>query len=158
MSRSRILTLMAVAAFVVVACGGGTATIAPTAAAPSAAAPSAAAPSAAAPSEAPSGEASPSAAEGGAPCSASDAAGTVSVGIANFAFDPAAVTAKVGDIITWTNNDTTGHTATIKGNESCTTPILSPGSSGGITFSQPGTYDYFCKIHPTITGTIAVTS
>jgi plastocyanin len=79
------------------------------------------------------------------------------VKIANFAFDPAAITAKVGDTITWTNSDSTGHTATVKDNDACTTTTLGQGASGSITFTAAGTYDYFCKIHPTtMTGTITV--
>jgi plastocyanin len=60
--------------------------------------------------------------------------------------------------VTWTNNDTLQHTATVKSDPSCTTPILDGGASSGITFTQAGTYDYACKIHPQMTGTIEVTS
>src|SRR5262245_19476665 len=141
MSRTRILsTFLFGTLFIVAACGGvSTATTAPSAA-----------PASQAESEA------PSAAAGGAPCAVGQSAGAVAVSIANFAFSPADVTAKVGDTITWTNNDSTGHTGTIKGNEACTTPILSKGASGSITFSQAGTYDFFCKIHTNMTGKITV--
>ena len=61
-------------------------------------------------------------------------------------------------MISWTNKDTVQHTATIKSNETCTTEALAPNASGGITFSQPGSYDFFCKIHPQMTGKIEVTS
>jgi plastocyanin len=125
---------------VVAACGGGMATTAPTTAAES---------------QAPASQA-PSAASG--PCAPSDAPGTVSAGMANVAFDPSSITAKVGDVISWTNKDTVQHTATVKGNETCTTPNLATEASGGITFSQAGSYDFFCKIHPQMTGTIEVTS
>jgi len=62
----------------------------------------------------------------------------------------------VGDVVTWTNNDSTGHTATMKADGSCTTPTIAAGSTGSIKFTAAGTYDYFCKIHPNMTGQITV--
>jgi plastocyanin len=154
MSRTRILTTFLFGAmFLVAACGGGsTATTAPSAA------PASQAPASAPASEAPaSSAASPSAAGGGgAACAVAQSAGTVTVKIANFAFDPKAVTAKVGDTITWTNSDSAGHTATVDGQDACTTTTLATGASGSITFSQAGTYPYHCKIHPNMTATITV--
>ena len=50
--------------------------------------------------------------------------------MANFAFNPATITAKVGDVVTWTNNDTTAHTATVKSDETCTTENLASGATG----------------------------
>ena len=150
MSRARILPFVVMAVFIASACAGTAATTAPSVA-PQSATPASEAPASEAPASAPASAAA-------APCAPSDATGTVSVKIANFAFDPAQVTAKVGDIITWTNNDSAGHTATVKGNESCTTPTIAGGSSSSITFTQAGTYDFFCKIHPQMTGKIEVTS
>ena len=151
MSRAMTRSALAATLVLVAACGGGTATSAPTTAVESQA-PASEAPA----SEGPASDA-PSAAAG--PCAPSDAAGAaVSAKIANFAFDPASVTAKVGDVISWTNNDTVQHTATVKDNETCTTPALATDASGGITFSQAGSYDFFCKIHPQMTGKIEVTS
>jgi plastocyanin len=152
MSRTRILSAIIVAMFAVAACGGTAATSAPTTAAQSEA-------PASAPAASESAAASEPASAAAAPCAASSAAGAVSVKIANFAFDPATVKAKVGDVITWTNTDSVKHTATVKGNEeACTTVPLDNEASGGITFSVAGTYDFFCKIHPQMTGKIEVTS
>jgi plastocyanin len=152
MSRTRILTTFLFGTmFLVAACGGGgTATTAPSAA-PASETPASQAPA----SQAPASEA-PSAAAGGGACAVAQSAGTVAVKIANYAFSPAAGTAKVGDTITWTNSDSAGHTATVDGQDACTTPTLSNGASGSITFSQAGTYPFHCKIHPTMTGTITV--
>jgi plastocyanin len=58
--------------------------------------------------------------------------------------------------VTWTNNDSTAHTATVKSDEACTTDNLASGASGGIMFSAAGSYDYFCKIHPNMTGKVEV--
>lgn len=95
-------------------------------------------------------------AAGGDPCAPSTAAGTVQAGMAQIAFEPAQISAKVGDVISWTNNDSVSHTATLKDFPACTTEILSNGASGGITFTAPGTYAFFCKIHASMTGTITV--
>jgi plastocyanin len=151
MSRAMTRSAVVASLLLVAACGGSTATSAPTTAVESQA-PASEAPA----SEAPASEAPPSAAAG--PCAPSDASGTVSVKIASFAFDPATVTAKVGDVISWTNSDTVQHTATVKSDETCTTPALATNASGGIAFSAAGSYDFFCKIHPQMTGKIEVTS
>ncbi len=162
MARERFLPTIVGILFIVAACGGGTATSAPTVASVSQAPAGEASPSAAggeASASAAGGEASPSAAAGGggAACAPSSTAGTVAVKIANFAFDPAQVSAKVGDTVTWTNNDSTGHTATVDNNDTCTTVTLENGASGGITFTAAGSYPFHCKIHPNMTGTIEVT-
>jgi plastocyanin len=73
---------------------------------------------------------------------------TVSVTIKDFKFAPDPIQAKVGDVIGWTNNDSTAHTATLEDN-SCSTDPIQPGATGELTFSAPGTYTYKCRIHPT---------
>lgn len=94
---------------------------------------------------------------GDAPCAPSTAAGTVEASMADLAFQPTAISAKVGDVVAWTNNDSAPHTATLKDVPSCTTDDLSQGATGGIMFTVAGTYPFFCKIHPTMTGTVTVT-
>jgi plastocyanin len=141
MSRAMTRTAFLASLLLLAACSGGTATSAPSTA-PQSQAPGSQTPA----SQAPGSEAPASAAAG--PCAPSDATGAVSVTIADFAFNPATVTAKVGDVISWTNNDSVQHTATIDSDETCTTPALSKDASGGITFSQAGSYDFHCKIHP----------
>ena len=154
MSRNRVIPAIVMTMFLAAACAGSAATTAPSAA-PQSQAPASAASAPA--SEAASAPASAASAAAGA-CAPSSTTGTVTVKIANFAFDPPTVTAKVGDTVTWTNNDSTQHTATVKSDPSCTTPNLDGGASSGITFTQAGTYDYQCKIHPTMTGKVEVTS
>lgn len=77
------------------------------------------------------------------------------VEIANFAYSQATLTVKVGDTVTWTNQDSAGHSATADDN-SFDTGVLAQGKSGIITFSKPGTYTYHCSVHPTMKGTIIV--
>ena len=138
------------------ACGSGTSSSPAASVGPAtASAPSAAPATAGAPSTAPS-----AAGGGGSAACAAAAAGTaptVTVTMKNIAYSPAAVTAKVGDVIGWMNNDTTPHTATLDDN-TCTTEIINVGASGALTFSAPGTYAYHCTIHPAIMkGTITIT-
>ena len=105
----------------------------------------------------------PSAAGGGGSAAGSCAvapagtAPTVTVTIKDFAYSPEPVTAKVGDVIGWMNNDTLPHTATLDDN-TCTTDTINVGASGALTFSAPGTYTYHCTIHPAkMKGTITIT-
>lgn len=77
------------------------------------------------------------------------------VTIQNMAFSPATMTIKVGDSITWTNQDLVNHTATADDN-SFDTGTLSNGQSKTITFAKAGTYKYHCTIHPKMLGTIIV--
>ena len=107
---------------------------------------------------APSAEASTAAsapAAGGAACSQTADAGQVAVAIKDFAFGPADIQAKVGDIITFTNGDSAPHTATLD-DGSCSTGTISPGSADGLTFTAAGTYPFHCKIHSQMKGTITV--
>ncbi len=75
--------------------------------------------------------------------------------IQNFKFSPDTLTVKVGDGVTWTNNDSIDHSATADDN-SFDTGLIATGKSGNITFNKAGTYTYHCSIHPTMKGTIIV--
>ncbi|MDO8472068.1 MAG: cupredoxin family copper-binding protein [bacterium] len=77
------------------------------------------------------------------------------VTIADSNYSPATLTVKVGDTVTWVNQDSVSHTATASDN-SFGTGMLSPGQSGTVTFSKAGTFVYHCQIHPSMTGTIIV--
>lgn len=76
------------------------------------------------------------------------------VTIAGFAFDPTTITVQVGDSVTWTNQDSTAHTATANG--AFDTGNIANGASKSITFATAGTFAYHCTIHPTMTGTVVV--
>ena len=140
MSRTITLALGAAVLLIVTACSGTTPTAAPA--------------SVDAASEPPA--ASESAAVGDAPCAPSTDAGTVTASMANIAFNPSSITAKVGDVIAWTNNDSAPHTATVRSDPTCTTPSLDNGATGAIVFNVAGSYEFFCKIHSNMTGTIEV--
>ena len=62
---------------------------------------------------------------------------------------------RVGDKVTWTNQDAASHTAT-GSSSGFDTGTISTGRSKSITFNAVGTYAYHCTIHPTMTGTVVV--
>ena len=64
--------------------------------------------------------------------------------IKDFAFSPQTITVKSGETITWINRDEEPHT------------IVSVEKQFTITAGAPGTYTYFCSVHPKMTGTIVV--
>jgi plastocyanin len=81
-------------------------------------------------------------------------AATVSVTVKGMKFTPADVTVHVGDVIEWTNADPFMHTATAK--DGGWDVSLPPGKSGSVTVNKAGTVDYFCRIHPNMTGKVVV--
>jgi plastocyanin len=78
-----------------------------------------------------------------------------SVTIKGFAFHPASLTVKVGDKVTFTNEDSVVHTATGSGN-AINSGNLAKGQSYTVTFTKVGTYNYICSIHPYMKGTVIV--
>lgn len=83
------------------------------------------------------------------------AAAAGAVTIQNFAFSPKSITVNVGDTVTWTNQDDVEHSATAKGG-SFDTGLLGNGKSRSHTFNTAGTFQYICKPHPFMHGTITV--
>jgi len=79
--------------------------------------------------------------------------GAQAVTIANFAFSPAALNVKVGDTVTWTNNDTVPHTVTFA---SFASQELAPGATYTHKFDTAGSFDYKCSIHPNMTAKVTV--
>ena len=77
--------------------------------------------------------------------------------IDNFAFSPAQITVPRGTRLTWTNRDDDPHTVTSATDpKAFKSPALDTGESFAFTFNEPGTYRYFCSIHPHMVGTIVV--
>ena len=76
--------------------------------------------------------------------------------IANQAFDPETVTVAVGTTVTWVSADPNlPHTSNSE-DEIWFSGTLNEGDEFPFTFDEPGTYAYFCEVHPTMTGTIVV--
>jgi len=80
--------------------------------------------------------------------------GVTDVTIGDFAFSPAAIEVKVGDTVTWTNNDSLPHTVT--GDGGVDSGELATGQTYTKTFDTAGEYAYACTIHPAMTGTVVV--
>jgi plastocyanin len=73
----------------------------------------------------------------------------------SFAFDPATVTIKAGESVTWTNQDSANHTV-VADNGEFTSGDLAKGATFGFKFDTAGTYAYHCGVHPSMTGTVIV--
>jgi plastocyanin len=80
---------------------------------------------------------------------------TVDFKIDNFSFAPATLTVKAGTQITWTNADDIPHTLVSDG-QSFKSKVLDTDEKFTFTASKPGTYSYFCSIHPKMTGKLVV--
>lgn len=78
------------------------------------------------------------------------------VHIHNFHFEPATLTVPAGAQVTWTNQDEEPHIVVSTGNQFPSSPALDTGDHYRATFAKPGTYTYFCTIHPQMVGTIVV--
>jgi plastocyanin len=82
---------------------------------------------------------------------------TVEVKIDNFSFGPVALTVPVGTTVTWTNRDDIPHnTVSTDDPKTFKSKVLDTNEKFSFTFSKPGTYPYFCSIHPKMTGKIIV--
>ncbi len=83
------------------------------------------------------------------------AASDPGVTISDFKFTASTVTVHAGQTITWANDGPSSHSATAK-DGSFNTGVLKKGATASHTFTQPGTYTYFCQIHPFMHGTVIV--
>src|SRR5258705_13904255 len=86
-----------------------------------------------------------------APAQAADA----EVQIDQFAFAPQRVTVKAGTTVTWINDDDIPHTVASSSKLFKSKP-LDTEDKFSFTFTTPGSYEYFCSIHPHMTGAIVV--
>ena len=87
---------------------------------------------------------------------AAPAAEAAKVTIGNFTFGPAALTVKPGTTVTWLNGDDISHTVVADDKKTFRSKVLDSGDSFSFTFTAPGTYAYFCSIHPHMTGKVIV--
>ncbi|MDB4874289.1 MAG: metallophosphoesterase [Gemmatimonadetes bacterium] len=78
------------------------------------------------------------------------------IGIDNFNFTPQVLTVKRGTKITWINNDDVPHLIVNVQNKFKQSPVLDTDQRFSTTLSTPGTYKYFCSLHPKMQGTIVV--
>jgi plastocyanin len=126
------LALTTAAILVFAACSGSTSTDATTA-------PTATTPVAAAPTTEPA-----------------STLGPAEVDIVNFSFNEAETAVNVGDTVRWTNSENGIQHTTTADEGLWASGALDSGGVFEFTFTEPGTYSYFCSIHPSMTGTITV--
>lgn len=86
---------------------------------------------------------------GAAPTEASN------IEIVHHQYRPTAVTVRVGGTVTWVNHDDDVHTVT-SSTEAFTSAGIDTDETFSYTFTKPGTYQYFCRLHPLMTATIVV--
>ncbi len=78
------------------------------------------------------------------------------VDIVDFEFEPATLTVEAGTEVTFTNDDTSPHTATADDDSFDTDKLDDRGGVGSVQLDEPGSYPYFCEFHPTMRGTVEV--
>src|SRR5437879_7896170 len=78
------------------------------------------------------------------------------IAIKDFAFNPQTLTVKSGEKVTWINRDEEPHTIVSVEKQFKKSTALDTDQEFTITVGAPGTYDYFCSVHPKMTGTIVV--
>jgi plastocyanin len=103
----------------------------------------------------PSGHGSMMGGQAGATPQTTPAIGVTQVQIVNFAFAPASIQVPAGTQVTWTNQDTAPHTVTFTASKSGSS-TLQQGQTFSYTFKTPGTYAYYCAVHPYMTATVIV--
>jgi len=79
------------------------------------------------------------------------------VKIDNFTFAPQSLTIKAGTTVTWANEDDIPHTVAST-SKAFKSKVLDTDDKFSFTFTSAGTYEYFCSLHPHMTGTIVVES
>jgi plastocyanin len=78
------------------------------------------------------------------------------VSIDNFSFSPATLTVKAGTTVTWTNRDDIPHGIASSNSAFKRSQALDTDDSYSFTFTTPGTYQYFCYLHPHMVGSVVV--
>jgi plastocyanin len=92
-----------------------------------------------------------------APCTDSTGTTVVAVGVANMEWQQP-INAKVGDVITWTNGDTVPHKVALDDGSCAMSDNIPGGGSKSLVFSVAGTFPFHCSVHPSMKGTITISS
>ena len=91
----------------------------------------------------------------GSAVSATEEKPPAEIKIDNFSFSPNTVTVPVGGTVRWTNHDDVPHNV-VNDDKSFKSKTMDTDESFSYTFTKPGTYTYFCSIHPKMTGKVVV--
>jgi plastocyanin len=79
---------------------------------------------------------------------------TITVTIGKATFMPAAVSARVGDVIIWDNKDIVAHTATAR--DKAWDVMIPAGRAARIEMKKAGDIEYYCRFHPNMVGKLQV--
>jgi amicyanin len=84
---------------------------------------------------------------------------TTAVKIQDYMFSPMVIKIKVGQTVTWTNEDQVHHTVTADtiSADAPNGPLIGQGQTYSFTFKKAGTYTFHCMPHPYMHGTVVVT-
>jgi plastocyanin len=86
-----------------------------------------------------------------------DQSASAEVKIDNFSFSPANLTVAVGTTVTWINRDDIPHVVVSSDDpRAFKSKALDTDDKFSYTFTKPGTYNYFCSVHPKMTAKIVV--
>ena len=75
--------------------------------------------------------------------------------VENFSFQPGTLEVKAGTTVTWVNRDDVPHTV-YENNKTFKSGAMDTDAKFSYKFTSPGTYSYFCSLHPRMTGQIIV--
>jgi plastocyanin len=73
-------------------------------------------------------------------------------------YNPNPIEIKVDDTVTWVNDDSSAHTVTSSNDSTLDSDIMRRGETFSFTFDNVGEYPYFCTLHPSMVGTVIVTT
>lgn len=86
---------------------------------------------------------------------AQENAGAAQVKIDNFSYAPREITVAAGTTVVWINRDDVPHTVT-SNDDKFGSKALDTDDQFSFTFKNPGKYEYYCSVHPKMTGTVIV--
>jgi plastocyanin len=87
--------------------------------------------------------------------SAADSQSATEIKIDNFSFAPQTLEITAGTTVTWTNKDDVPHNV-VSTDKIFKSKTMDTDEKFSYTFTKPGTYNYFCSIHPRMTATVVV--
>jgi len=90
------------------------------------------------------------------PAPATRSSDDVLIAATDHSFNHARVEVEAGATVEWTNDGSTMHHLVRRLGGATVGDDLAPGQTETATFAEPGTYEYFCTIHPEMTGTVTV--
>jgi plastocyanin len=86
---------------------------------------------------------------------AADGPASAQIKIDNFTFGPTSLTVSSGTTVTWINNDDVPHTV-VSDDKVFRSKALDTDDKFSYTFTKPGTYNYFCSVHPKMVAKVVV--